>query len=1169
MKKVLIVVFSMIFLSVGFADDFTRKIVTIDLTGQNKQTIENFFKLGVDITQFSKTWGQVNALVSESEMQQILDIGLKTEIVLPDADAFARQLRQTGYLEHFHSYDQMLQEMQDIVANYPGIAKLDSIGESYEKTVDRGGYIIWALKISDNVQVEEDEPEVFYFANMHAREIITPEIIMYFMHDLVDNYNTDPYITYLINNRQIWLSPTVNPDGHEYVFTGTSSFNRNDPMWWRKNKQDNNDNGKFDASQDGVDLNRNFGYKWGYDNNGSSPYPTSNTYRGTGPFSEPESQVVRDFVTAHNFIIALSFHSYSQLWLYPWAYKDAYTSDHETFVALAESCVAYNNYDPVRGVELYPVNGGSDDWFYGEQTTKNKVFSFTPEVGNSAEGLGGGFFPDTMYIEKQIMENQGPMFYLTYAAGEEPIIEAQLYPDTEDPVGPYNVTVKISPPIVLTQLAELDPASLKIYYNTTGTAPYDSTLLISSDQQNTYNGAIAGQGSGVTIYYYVAASDLLGRTGFAPSVAPAKLYSFKVGNDTIPPVLVHIPLNDQSSQKKSYSIKTVATDNIGIAEVMLYYRQNGSALDSLKMNPTGTADEYEAAIVPTAVEIGDVFEYRITATDISEDANTTIEPATGFFVFQILGGLIWDFEPDDGGFVTNSGSDWQWGAPTTGPLSAHSGSNVWATGLNGNYNNLSDSRLDTPPIDLTAIADATLIFEHWYLMEYSDETFWDGGNIKISVNDGPFEVIYPQDGYDSVIDDFNTVVGNEQAFCGPSDNGNFWHREYFDLTQYIDNTVVIRFHFGSDEYTAEPGWYIDDVQILMNTTAAPLITNTTILPNTSDNVGPYTVQSKITGSTAIASASLFYSTNAGTTFTEVVMADLSENIYQGEIQGQPYATVINYYVQAKNATDNVATDPQDAPGSTYSFWVTDRVPEISVTPADFNITVKQGESVADSVLVVNSGLLDLHFTVWDSLLSDSQMSDELYSQSAESFSQGKKTAEQYFGIDNVGVPWVIEEPNRGTIKGEDSLFVKFSVNADSVAAGDYNVMIIFASNDPVTPEKFIPLNITVQPLTNVDEMSTELATPTTYAVFQNYPNPFNPETVIRYELPRTSQIVLTVYNMLGQKLKTLVDNRQPAGYYNVTWNGKDSSANLLPSGVYIFRIKAGDFIRTKKMILIR
>ena len=1168
MKKVLIVVFSMIFLSVGFAGDFTRKIVKIDLAGQSEQTIEKLFKLEVDITQFSKTWDYVNALVTEAEMQQILDIGLKTTIVLSDADAFARRLRQTGYLEHFHSYDQMLQEMQDIAANYPGIAKLDSIGESYEKTVGRGGYIIWALKISDNVQVEEDEPEVFYFANMHAREIITPEIIMYFMRDLVDNYGTDPYITYLINNRQIWLSPTVNPDGHEYVFSGTSSFNRNDPMWWRKNKRDNNDNGVFEASKDGVDLNRNFGYKWGYDNSGSSPYPTSNTYRGTGPFSEPESQVVRDFVSEHNFIIALSFHSYSQLWLYPWAYKDAYTPDHETFVVLAESCVAYNNYDPERGVELYPVNGGTDDWFYGEQTTKNKVFGFTPEVGSSAEGFGGGFFPDTMYIEKQILENQGPMFYLAYAAGEEPIIEPQLYADTEDPVGPYNVTVKISPPIVLTQLAELDPALLKIYYNTTGTAPYDSTLLILTGQQNMYSGAIAGQGSGVTIYYYIAASDLLGRTGFVPRVAPVRLYSFKVGTDTIPPVLVHTPLYDQSVHKKSYSIKTVAADNVGIAEVMLYYRQNGLEIDSLKMNPTGAPNEYEAVIVPPAVEIGDVFEYRITATDISEDVNTAVEPATGFLVFQILGGFIFDFEPDDGGFVTISGSDWQWGIPTTGPLSAHSGSNVWATRLNANYNNLSDSWLDTPPIDFTAIAGATLIFEHWYLMEYSEETFWDGGNVKISVNEAPFEIIYPQHGYDGVIDDYNKVVGNEQAFGGPSENGNFWHREYFDLTRYVNNSVVIRFHFGSDGYTTEPGWYIDDVQILINETAAPIITNTTILPNTSDNVGPYTVQSTITG-TGIASASLFYSTNAGTTFTEVGMADLGGNIYQGEIPGQPYATVINYYVHAKNVTDNITTDPKDAPGSTYCFLVTDRVPEISVTPADFNITIKQGESVADSMLIFNNGLLDLYFTVWDSLLSGSQISDELYSRSVKSFSQRKKAAGQFFESDNVGVPWIVEDPTRGVVKGEDSMFVKFTVNADSIAAGDYNIVIIFASNDPVTPEKIIPLNITVQPLTNVAEASTAQAIPTSFTVFQNYPNPFNPETIIKYELPKTSQIVLKVYNMLGQELKTLVNAKQPAGYYNVTWNGKDSSANLLPSGVYIFRIKAGDFVSAKKMILIR
>ena len=249
-------------------------------------------------------------MVTEPEINKIKQLGFKSDVVLPDADAFARQLRNSGYFDHFHTFDQMIDEMNAVIANHPEIALLEDIGDGYEKTVGKGDNDIWVLKISDNVQVDEDEPEVFYMANMHAREIITPEIILYFMNYLVDNYGTDPYVTYLVNNREIWLCPTFNPDGHEFVFTGANPGNGYDPMWWRKDKRDNNNNGIFETwdwgdGPDGVDLNRNFGYKWGNDDIGSSPDPNEATYRGTGPFSEPESHAIQKFVEKHNFIINL------------------------------------------------------------------------------------------------------------------------------------------------------------------------------------------------------------------------------------------------------------------------------------------------------------------------------------------------------------------------------------------------------------------------------------------------------------------------------------------------------------------------------------------------------------------------------------------------------------------------------------------------------------------------------------------------------------------------------------------------------------------------------------------------------------------------------------------------------------------------------------------------
>ncbi len=814
MKKTSLFVFIQIlmFACSIFSQDFSRKIIKIDVAGKPDQTIKELFTSGIDVTAMDRSTGSIHALVAETEMRKISSLGFKTEVILPDADAFARQLRQSGYFDHFHNYQQMLDEMQQVVASHPDLALLEDIGDSYEKTIGKGGYDIWALKISDNVQLEEDEPEVFYMANTHAREIITPEIILYFMHYLIDNYGKDGYVTYLVDNRAIWLSPMINPDGHEYVFSGSTPTNYNDPMWWRKNKRDNNNNGVFDPDYDGVDLNRNFGYKWGYDNAGSSPSPSSQTYRGSGPFSEPETQAVRDFVARHQFIINLSFHSYSQLWLYPWGYTPMLTPDHAIFAALADSCVAYNRYAPQPGYKLYTTNGSSDDWFYGEQTTKNKVFGFTPEVGNTAESIASsGFFPDTAFIQKQILENQGPMLYLTYVAGEPPRIEHQPFAETES-AGPWKIRATIRPALVLTSPVPLDSGSFKIYYNVTGVAPFDSTMMQATGNPDEYEGVIPAMTSANQIYYFFSAGDQRGRFARLPRSAPWSTFSFKVVVDLESPKIVATPRDYASAYADQFPISAYVTDNIGIASVKLIYLKKSGTIDTLDMKLSSIANLYQGVIPADNFSAGDTVKYQMLAIDNSVNQNQTLVPSTGFLKFYVKNSIIYDFELDQNLNLVAAG-DWQWGVPTSGPEAAHSGVRLWATNLSGNYSDSTESILETPEIRLENKSSARLIFWHWYQHEYSDSTFWDGGNIKIAVDTSEFQVVIPEEGYDGVLDPFNTFLGSEPCFGGPATNGNFWHRSVVDLKPYLNHTIKIRFHFGSDEAVNDLGWYIDDVEI--------------------------------------------------------------------------------------------------------------------------------------------------------------------------------------------------------------------------------------------------------------------------------------------------------------------------------------------------------------------
>ncbi|MFQ5511741.1 MAG: M14 family zinc carboxypeptidase [Candidatus Krumholzibacteriia bacterium] len=263
----------------------------------------------------------------------------------------------------------------------PTLAARETIGQSIE------GRNIYALKISDNVSIDEAEPEVLYMGNHHARELMSVDIPLRFAVYLLINYGTDAAVTNMVDNREIYFAPMINPDGHVYV-----EQNHADPWWtwWRKNRRDNGD-GTF-----GVDLNRNYGYAWGYDDLGSSPFPSSQVYRGLNAFSEPETQAVRDFCIGRNFSLAFSYHSYGELLLFGWGYIYDYTPDHGVFLAMGDSLASSNGYfvgNPAMGA-IYLVNGDTDDWAYGEILTKNSFFSYTPEVNTSADGGFGP--PDTL-----------------------------------------------------------------------------------------------------------------------------------------------------------------------------------------------------------------------------------------------------------------------------------------------------------------------------------------------------------------------------------------------------------------------------------------------------------------------------------------------------------------------------------------------------------------------------------------------------------------------------------------------------------------------------------------------------------------------------------------------------------------------------------------------------
>jgi len=299
----------------------------------------------------------------------------------------------------YHTFAETVSEMTAYAAAHPSIARLDTVGMSLE------GRPLLAIEISDHPGVDEGEPEVLLDGCHHARELMSVELPLDAMRRLLDGYGVDPLLTALVDSRHIWILPIVNPDGYVWVESHSGGQSSN---WWRKNRRPNGD------GTIGVDLNRNYGIQWGYDDTGSSPVGSSETYRGAAPFSEPETAALRDFVASRSFTIAVSFHSYGDLVLYPWGYDRLDTPDHSVFFALGDSVSRQNGYragNP-KSNAIYLTNGGSDDWLYGDNVLKPPVLGFTIELNSSLEG----FDPPENLIGPTCASNWGAVLtFLRYA----------------------------------------------------------------------------------------------------------------------------------------------------------------------------------------------------------------------------------------------------------------------------------------------------------------------------------------------------------------------------------------------------------------------------------------------------------------------------------------------------------------------------------------------------------------------------------------------------------------------------------------------------------------------------------------------------------------------------------------------------------------------------------
>ncbi len=425
--------------------------VKIEVNSLTEAQKLNGLGVAVDHGVWKKNWFETD--LSSDEITMVRNAGFTCEVVIEDVKAFyvnrnknksngvpttqalgcnpaAGPAQPAGFalgsMGGFFTYQEFLANLDTMAARYPNLITAKAPISNFQTA---NGRAIYFVKISDNVnQNESSEPQVLYTAVHHAREPLGLSQLIFYMYFLLENYSTNPYVKYVVDNNELFFVPMINPDG--YVYNQTTDPNGGG--MWRKNRR-NNGNGTR-----GVDPNRNYDYEWGTTGTTTTD-GNAETYCGTAPFSEPETQAMKWLIENHNFKLALNYHTYANLLLYPWGYtNNLQCADDALFQAMAADMVTTTELIPQQSSALYEASGDSDDWAYGDTTNKPKVFAQTPELGNDADG----FWPQEERIIPVSKMQVDMNLKTAYIAGNYGVVSDKTPTVITTPTGYFNYNLQ-------------------------------------------------------------------------------------------------------------------------------------------------------------------------------------------------------------------------------------------------------------------------------------------------------------------------------------------------------------------------------------------------------------------------------------------------------------------------------------------------------------------------------------------------------------------------------------------------------------------------------------------------------------------------------------------------------------------------------------------------------
>lgn len=1186
----------------------------VKVTNATPQAVQQVTALGIEVDFIQLPI--VYLYVIPQELRQLEELGFQPETVIPDMAAYSQQLLQSSQLAGYHDYYSTLALVDSLSEVFPNIFAKKVYG------VSAGGRSLYAVKISDHVQLDEAEAEIGFDGGHHGDEIMSSEILVRLMRDLCRQYGRDSRVTELINRCEIWFFPYVNPDGRQDL------SRRNDNY---------------------VDLNRDWGYMW--DGWGDSKEP----------YSQPETRAVLDWLLDNQFVFANSLHTGMELISYPWSYRPNASPDNKIMSFLAGEYATFSGYPEFKSGQgfksLYPINGSAKDSYYGLFGSAGWTLEICREKTPPASEIKKYYdynYPAILHLLE--MAGKGLRGRVSDAANGQPVKaiiwvkseSGEYWPVYNDPVvgdfhkfllpGEYSVRItangyeSVSLPEIT--IADSGAAPLKIQLHPKPER-FAHQVVSCRVPGNNFSD------DGLT-YRVLAAPDRryysLGRNGWIVLDMGSTVYDLP-GNDIrimegdLTPegyvLLVSRGLNgpwktigsgsgtgefdiaaapEAIQQFRYVRIEDDGDDFSGIANA-------GFDLDAVEIltgaEETSPAFATGFRVLDTLSNFNGILESGETVTLQIQITKISPQPVKNVSV-RILNDAPEVTVLRDSAFVGNMYlADSSAKVPFVVKAANVSEDRIIPLTIHIRAgNNLYRSQVLSLPIQSGARLMATLeaiAFEGAFVNLPSVEplTISNGGEDTLKV----FRLKTAQMFF-RVKDEQLIIAPGEQAVIPimfqPPDTlfysdtltilSNDPHKPQrrLPLSGFGIHAPDIKTSADSISLTLQPSDSAETVLSISNAGAGSLQFALQLLNHQTDSIEikPGEMFSDgfgyvwLDGNSAEAPQFQWNDPASGQKAPFIGSDSLSKPVtlpFKFSFYGRKYFRVrisARGWINVMAAPDSAeapapyetASEMMIAPlWGQLTFGTDSRIvywnEKDRFVAGWENMLDAEGTALSFQAVIHENGDIEFHYQIPENVQTTFRMGIQDHRPFRRlMIHSGGPYLRSAASILVSRREFIEIYPESGEINPGESAALQIRLRTKNLPRGDYRANLLLESNDPDELQLRIPIHIKVDGESLISGAAEVV--PDRFVLFQNYPNPFNPQTTIAFQLPERAATQLVVYNTLGQAVRILVKDELTPGEYRVVWDGKNDFDQQLPSGIYFYELKANEVSRIRKMVLL-